>query len=51
MNLNLNLVHAYKFHGYLEPLDILFKKLDNPEIKHQWTSLLGFKDIENTEGN
>ena len=47
-----NLVHAYKFHGYLKTARYFFeKKLDNPEIKHQCTSLLAFKDIEKTEGN
>ena len=40
-----SLVHAYKFH-----VNFFFKKLDNPEIKHQFTSPLGFKDIEKTEG-
>ena len=35
----------------LKPLNSFFKKLDNPEINHQFTYPQGFKDIENKEGN
>ena len=35
----------------LKPLNNFFKKLDNPEINHQFTYPQGFKDIENKEGN
>ena len=34
-----------------KPMDNLFKKLDNPEISHQFISPPSFKDTENKEGN
>ena len=44
-----NLVHAYKFHGNLKTAKQFFKKLDNPEINHQFTLPPSFKDIEHKE--
>ena len=39
------------FSVILKPLNNFLKKLDNPEINHQFTYPQGFKDIENKEGH
>ena len=46
-----NLVHAYKFHGYLKTAqEVFLKTWQSRDLKHQFTSPLSFKDIETKEG-